>query len=102
MASRYIDIPIMSGSLGTPRFYKNAVYPQVELSEYDNYIITTVGDRLDLIAFDYYGDTSLWWIIATANDLPGNSLYPAVGTQLRVPANYAQVIQDFESINNRK
>jgi hypothetical protein len=102
MASRYIDIPIMSGSLNTPRFYKNAVYPTVELSEFDNYIITTVGDRLDLLAFDYYGDSSLWWIIATANDLPGNSLYPAIGSQLRVPANYAKVIQDFASINNRK
>jgi hypothetical protein len=102
MASRYTDIPVMSGSLNTPRFYKNAVYPTVELSEFDNYIITTVGDRLDLLAFDYYGDSSLWWIIATANDLPGNSLYPTFGIQLRVTANYAKVIQDFASINNRK
>ena len=107
MASRYQIITIIKNDTGIPSesgnsMYAPTYYPVIEAKIEDNYIVTGTEDRLDLIAFDYYGDSSLWWIIATANDLPGNSLYPAVGTQLRVPANYAQVIQDFASINNKK
>lgn len=100
MASRYIDIKIESGSAPTdPRYYRNAIYPEIPPTEEDIYVIVTSYDRMDIIASDYYGDPSLWWIIASANNLPGNSLYLTNGTQVRIPADYRGVIDNFIAIN---
>lgn len=101
MASRYSNLAVTSGSIGR-RYYVNAVYPTIPASEQDSYIIVSSTDRLDLIAFDFYGDSSLWWIIATANDLDGSSLFPPSGMQIRVPANYASIITSFEALNKSR
>lgn len=81
--------------------YTNNVYPDIPINPDDNYIITTIGDRLDLIAYDFYGDPSYWWIIASANSLPGDSLIPPIGGQLRIPINIQSVINQYklENIN---
>lgn len=80
-------------------FFLNNVYPDIPVTEEDDYIIAVLGDRLDLIASDFYGDASLWWIIASANSLPGDSLYPEPGTQLRIPPNAITVINQYKQVN---
>ena len=50
-----------------PSYYVNAVYPEIEPSSEDTYLITSYEDRLDLLAYDYYGDERLWWVISRAN-----------------------------------
>ena len=49
------------------RAYNSIRYPKIRLSANDLYVITTSGDRLDLLANEYYQDIGLWWIISTAN-----------------------------------
>jgi hypothetical protein len=80
-------------------YYVNTIYPDIPLSENDQYLITTNRDRLDLLAYDIYKDTSLWWVIASANNLPGDSLVPPVGMQLRIPANIQAIVNKFNSVN---
>jgi hypothetical protein len=80
-------------------YYTTNVYPEIPLSYYDGYIITTFGDRLDLIAYDFYGDSSMWWIIAIANSLPGDSMFPPTGTQLRIPADPNIIYTAYKSQN---
>jgi hypothetical protein len=100
MANRYSNIEILSGSsIADPRYYKNAIYPEVEPSENDTYIITTSDDRLDLLAYDFFGDPKLWWIIAAANNFPGNSMYVTNGVQVRIPGDYIKIVNDFVQIN---
>ena len=41
--------------------------------------------RIDLIAWKYYRDVNLWWIIAEVNNI-GNPLEIRSGTVLRIPA----------------
>ena len=41
--------------------------------------------RIDLIAWRYYHDVSLWWVIAEVNSI-GNPLEIEPGTILRVPS----------------
>ena len=54
-------------------------------------VVTLAGNqRLDVIAGQYYGDSSLWWIIAAASGI-GWSLQVAPGTILRIPTNIEQV-----------
>jgi hypothetical protein len=62
-------------------------------------VITVLGDRLDILAQDIYGDSSLWWILASANNLPGDSLVPPIGQQLRVPTDIQAIINAYDSIN---
>lgn len=84
-------------------YYKGTFYPNIPLSENDVYVITTVGDRLDLLAYNYYNDSSLWWVISMANNnITRGALYPAPGTQLRIPTNLGDVIKQFEQFNKAR
>lgn len=82
------------------QYFKQKIIPSIPLSETDIYIITNVGDRLDLLAFNYYSNVNDWWIIAAANNnITKGSIYPKPGTQLRIPINIDEV-KSF--INNYK
>ena len=52
--NRYQNIPKekINGNLA----YRTSRYPEVPLSENDVYVVTTVGDRLDSLAYSYYND----------------------------------------------
>lgn len=68
------------------RYVRASIIPTIEKTPEDTYIITTIGDTLDFLAFDYYKDSSLWWIIAAANpDIQFSSLYLEPGIQIRIP-----------------
>ena len=98
MLNRYQNTKITrsSGSL----HYINAIYPDIPVTNTDYYVIITIEDRLDLLAYQFYGDSSLWWIIASANALPGDSLYPPIGAQLRIPVNTQTIIANYKLTNN--
>lgn len=66
-------------------YYKTTIFDKVPVTDSDIYVITQFGDRLDLLAFEYYGDVSLWWYIARANDL--NTMIVPENIQLRIPGN---------------
>jgi hypothetical protein len=84
-------------------YYKGKFYPNIPLSENDVYVITNIGDRLDSLAYSYYSDISLWWVISMANNnITKGALYPTPGTQLRIPTNITQVIQLFEQYNKSR
>jgi hypothetical protein len=101
MAERY-NSSITRTSQGKP-YYKSKQYPRIPLSETDRYVVTTVGDRLDLLAYNYYHDTGLWWIISAANNnITKGSLFPAPGTQLRIPVDAAIAINLFNKFNTAR
>ena len=83
-------------------YYLNNLYPDVPVTENDNYVITVLGDRFDLLANNFYGDATLWWIIASANSIPGDSLYPEPGTQLRIPVDVRSILDQYKSINSSR
>lgn len=99
MSYRYQNIQVVKQAPIASQYYTNNIYPDIPLSNDDNYIITTLGDRLDLLAYDFYGDVNLWWIIASANSLPGDSLFPEPGMQLRIPVDIQNILNSYRSIN---
>jgi hypothetical protein len=50
------------------------------------------------LAFQYYQDPTLWWIIASANNIHDAPLGFPEETVLRIPLNYIEIVTDF--INN--
>lgn len=82
------------------QYYVNTVYPEIPVSSQDNYVISTAGDRMDLLAQDFYGDVTLWWIISSANSLPGDSLYLEPGMQIRIPADLAGILNSYRDLNS--
>jgi nucleoid-associated protein YgaU len=100
MSNRYQNISITKYNSTGSQYYVNNIYPDVPYSDSDNYVITTIGDRLDLLAFDFYGDSELWWVIASANALPGDSLIPTPGTQLRIPIDIRTILNGYRQINS--
>ncbi len=100
--NRYDNSTILKTLQNKP-YWKAKVYPNIPLSESDEYVITAVGDRLDLLAFQYYGDATLWWVIAMANNNITNGLmYPEPGTQLRVPTDLNAVLALFNNFNRAR
>ena len=67
--------------------YSTTFYTNSPESNSDIYVITQHGDRLDNLAYQYYGAPSLWWFIANVNNL--NTMYVEAGLQLRIPASVA-------------
>ena len=101
MINRYSNIGILKSSTGN-RYYKTNYYPDIPLASNDIYVITTEGDRYEILAQQYYSDSSLWWVIITANpQLPQNSLTPPYGVQLRIPGNIAEVLAQYNLINQQ-
>lgn len=70
--------------------YRSTLYQSIPVSDDDIYVITQYGDRLDLIAHQFYGDVTLWWYVARANNLFTLNVPPNI--QLRIPSStqYAQ------------
>ena len=65
--------------------YGTTLYQRIPETNGDLHVISTEGDRLDNLAFQFYGDPNLWWYIAKANNLTAMNV-PA-GKSLVIPAS---------------
>lgn len=101
MPDRFKSIRMQISSEGKP-YYINPIYPDIPVTEDDMYVITADQDRYDLLALRFYRDSSLWWVIACANNYKKDGLLVDPGVQLRIPANGVQVKALFEEINKNR
>lgn len=97
--NRYKSIPKIK-SLSDKSMYATSRYPRIPRSTNDVYVYVGSTDRYDTLAQQYYGDSSLWWIISIANeDISQDSLTPPIGSQIRIPSSAPSIISNFEKIN---
>jgi hypothetical protein len=98
--NRYLNIP--KTKIDGKLVYVTSRYPEVPITSDDIYVYSVQGDRFDVLAQQYYKDSSLWWVISIANtdQLPQNSLVIPEGLQIRIPAFYAGIINTFNRINS--
>ena len=99
MAGRYQNIGTQRTESGKVIFLPTK-YPTLVPSNEDYYIIAREEDRFDLIASDFYGDSTYWWVVVMANDLPGDSMYAPPGFQLRIPNNLNDALSAYNVENN--
>ena len=99
--NRYQDLPIVNDANGR-RKYVTTFIPYFDKSDNDIYVITDDSDRLDLLANQFYEDSTAWPIIATANNIGLGTLNIDAGKQLRIPdpdkiRDYIIQISEFNS-----
>ena len=106
--NRYNTIPTQEGNNSNLNSqdkivrYITTKYPEISRSFEDVYVYTAMGDRYDTLALSYYNDSTLWWIISSANPEYGkDSLIPPRGIQLRIPSpnRVLPILAEFESLN---
>lgn len=100
--NRYSAARILPATDEIKRRYSNIKYPSILPSSNDIYVLTSLGDRYDVLALNYYSDTSLWWVISKANSSQStDSLYPTVGSQIRIPSpsRIPTILADFKNLN---
>jgi len=97
--NRYEDINVVKTDEGK-RYRSSVQYPRLERKLDDIYIIGARHDRLDNLAFKYYEDAALWWIIARANNIGKGNLTVPIGIQLRIPQDYLEIIEEYNKLNS--
>lgn len=81
------------------RVYKVTIYPDIPELDTDIFVISNEGDYLDTLAYQYYNDPTLWWIIARANNIGKGKLAVEGGLQLRIPQNINSLINELNLLN---
>ena len=100
--SRYSSVQIITTPNDPRRRYINVKYPTITLDSQDIYVYTVQGDRYDTMALTFYKDPDLWWIINRANpNQDSASLYPAVGSQIRIPSPFrlSSILSQYNALN---
>ncbi len=92
MPTRYARAPRIKGGKSYGTFFAGAViYRAASTAALDITVVTVKeSQRLDIIAGQYYGDGTLWWIIAAASGIGWNLQVPP-GTQLKIPTDIGQI-----------
>ena len=66
--------------------YKSAKTVKVKPQDDDLIITAKENDRLDALAHKYYGTSTLWYVIASVNNIANGSMHIRPGLQLRIPS----------------
>lgn len=98
MPDRYRNIKLSRTESGKS-YYANPIYPTPSISSEDLWVVTSEGDRWDLLAKSFYGDASLWWILASLSPQYADSMVLPPGVQLRIPHSPQQVREEYEQQN---
>lgn len=100
MSSRFETLNNIGFNKKSKRVYLTTIYPTVYNSPNDIIITSQETDRLDTLAYKFYKDSDLWWIIGKANGLGKGGLEIPPGTLLNIPSNPQYYLSLFKQINN--
>tara|TARA_R110000824_G_scaffold97522_6_gene233079 strand:+ start:548 stop:856 length:309 start_codon:yes stop_codon:yes gene_type:complete len=102
MAERFYPSHIKKAHIKDVFIFKNIRYPKIPLSPYDLYITTHLGDRLDLLADQFYDDVDYWWIISAANIgvIRRDSYILQPGIEIRIPQSIDRLYQIMKNLNS--
>ena len=97
MNNRYNNSLIQKDVNGKRKF-STTIIPVPNISIDDAFIQTNAIERLDLLAYKFYGNSALWYVIAAANGLGKGSLIVPVNSTLRIPS-ITNIQKQIETIN---
>ena len=96
---RYDTAKVKKDKNGT-RYYKPTVVPNVPIKDSDIFVYPVYGDRFETIAQRYYNDSTLWWIIAKANELSRGEISADPLKKLRIPTEIDDILESVQKSNS--
>jgi|TARA_R100000482_G_scaffold113196_1_gene55775 hypothetical protein len=94
---RYNNNKILNDDNGV-EYLNRSEYPVIPIRDSDIIINGKFGQRFDQLAFQYYGNQELWWIIARANN-QSDSMYLVIGKEYRIPQEIGLITQQLRELN---
>ena len=91
---RYRNTKILRDRNGK-RYYRPTIIPNIPLTDSDIFINPKSGERLDSLAQRFYGDSTLWWIIAKANELTDGVIGLNPEAKLRIPTKIQPILENL-------
>ena len=82
--------------------YNITRYPQFPKQQSDLYIISPEGDRLDMLANEFYKDPRYWWVLAEANNVGKGTMIVPAGLQLRIPFPITDLLDRLRQVEENK
>ena len=67
------------------RRLETTIIQNLPVTNQDVFIQITAPERLDQLAYKFYGNADDWWIIATANGLGKGTLWTPKNIVIRIP-----------------
>ena len=83
------------------RYKSTTLYPTITRKDSDITYYTKFGDSYGSLAHRFYGDQSLWWIIAKANEGFKGNIRFKIGERILVPMEVGEIVSELERLNNR-
>ena len=96
---RYDSAKVRKDKNGT-RYYKPTIVPNVPIKDSDIFVYPIYGERFETIAQRYYNDSTLWWIIAKANELSKGQISADPLKKLRIPTEIDDILESVEKSNS--
>jgi hypothetical protein len=97
--NRYSSTPTTTRWDGK-RVYQTTQYPVIQPQDSDAIIISNETMYLDSLAYTYYNDPTLWWVIALRNNIGKGKLNVPSGIQLFIPTNINDILVQFNALNS--
>ena len=95
---RYKYTEIQKDKITENRVLRTTLYPEIEPKDSDIIYYAKFDDTLMTLAYRFYDDISLWWIIARANDFKGRVKFQ-IGQKLIIPQDIGDVVKQLNKIN---
>lgn len=96
--SRYAGLPVIDGdhyATWADPTSRNPLGPDI-LDGVDTVEhVLQAGERLDVVAWKYYGDSEYWWVVAIANRIM-DPFSLTVGTRLRIPLDAKSILDKVQ------
>ena len=100
MFNRYSKKKKKRDTVSKVRYFKPTLYPNIPERDDDIMHKVRSGERLDLLAHQYYDDVGLWWIISRANSLDPSDISLKAATTVRIPTDIGPILQELTTINS--
>ena len=96
---RYDSAKVRRNKDGT-RYYKPTIVPNIPIKDSDIFVYPVYGNRFETIAQRYYNDSTLWWIIAKANELSRGEISADPLKKLRIPTEIDDILESVQKSNS--
>lgn len=99
--NRYKFTRVKKDKVEGVRYKSTTLYPTITSSNSDIIYYTRFGDSYGSLAHRFYGDQTLWWVIAKANEGFKGNIKFKIGEKITIPMEIGEIVSELERLNNR-